>query len=148
VAGYIDAVRYFFSAPGTITSLSVNLTASAGSVRMALYTDNYNGTPPYPQYLIGQTVSQPAVTGWNTLSLTSPITITPGGTGVYQATYYYWLAVQVQQSGIAQLPVAYDGGLGNSEAYASYAYGAFPSTYPSSPTFSNFDWSVYASYCP
>ena len=148
VAGYIDAVRYYFSAPGTITSLSVYLTGSAGSVRMALYYDNYNGTPPYPQNLIGQTASQPAVTGWNTLPLLAPVTITPAGIGTYQANYYYWIAVQVQQSGIAQLPVAYDGGLGNSEAYASYSYGVFPSPFPAFPTFNNFDWSVYASYCP
>ena len=123
--------QYSLPAPANVYRLHAFLpNASSGThLRMALYS-NSSGAP---QTLEGQTASQSAGPGWNTLDV--PATLLPAGT--------YWISLVSDGS----LPLAYDAGSVNDEQDGSLTYGAFPANLTAPVHHLSVDLTLSADYC-
>jgi hypothetical protein len=79
-AGYLFMERWTATSKGSVSTIKIKGTGS-GNVKVAIYSDS-GGAPG--TLLAQQGTSTPIVAGWNSLTLTSATTVTPGTS--------YWLA--------------------------------------------------------
>ena len=122
--------RFNLSASGTVYRLHAYLQSvptPGAIIQGALYSNGGSA----PLSLLGQSVTQTAVTGWNTLDI--PATILASGT--------YWLAV-ASNSGMS---FASNGGSGTNTGFNS-----FNTTFSNNPSggATGEQISIYADYCP
>lgn len=111
-----------------IQSLSIHVKTAAGTMTMGVYADNGG----VPGALMASTASFTPVVGWNTVAVSTP-TVLPYGT--------YWLAFQPSDNSEA---TAFNSASGTF-LQANNAYGALPSTFPSSSTMTG-TFSIYANF--
>jgi hypothetical protein len=124
--------QYNLASPGMVYKLHVYVSSvptPGANIRMALYT-NSSGVP---QLLVGQSSSQAAVQGWNSLDI--PATVLVSG--------IYWVSL-VSDSAIN---LSYDTGATNDEQDGFLGFGAFPANLSSALHHNNWDFSFYADYC-
>jgi hypothetical protein len=118
----------------TIDSLSFYVTKAAGSLRMGIYDST--GPGGGPGKLKAQTNSFTPVTGWNTASVVTPVSL-PAGT--------YWLAYLPSSNTLAFRKENNTGVC----AYYSFKYAAMPATFSTSPnSCTPTNWSFYATLTP
>src|SRR6516165_3099694 len=117
------------SQPATINSLSFYVTQASGNLILGIY--DASGPNGGPGALKAQTNSFTPVVGWNTANV-APVSL-PAGT--------YWLSYLPSSSNLAFMK-----GLtsGVSNRYYSYAFGALPATFSTSPSSDPSHWSFYA----
>jgi hypothetical protein len=114
------------SQSGTIQSLSFYVAGASGQMRLGLYSD----AGGRPGTLLAQTGAFTPVVGWNSQSVTTPVSL-PAGT--------YWLAYLAQSS---SLQTRYEL-TGTARGY-SYTFGALPGTFSSSAQSAGLHYSFYA----
>jgi fibronectin type 3 domain-containing protein len=114
---------------GTLQSLSFYVTQAAGSLRLGVY--DASGPGASPGKLLAQTSPFTPAVGWNSANVTTPVSL-PAGT--------YWLAYLPSDN---NLHFAVDRTSG-SIAFYSFAFGAMPATFSTSPTTGTSHWSFYA----
>lgn len=120
------AQQVTLSQSATIQSLSYYVATTGGQLRLGIY----NNSASAPGTLMAQTAAFTPVAGWNTQTVTTPVTLSPGT---------YWLVFLPQNNTLA-------GRLGQSGSgrHYSYTFGAMPSTYSTSYTSDTFHFSFYA----
>jgi hypothetical protein len=111
-AGYIIIDRFLAGSSGTLVQIRLKCTAS-GTVKVALYADNA-GSPG--SLLMANNTPASVVAGWNTITLTSPVSVTAGT--------YYWIAFNSSSS-----CVGYASSTGGALLYRAFS---FASDFPSS----------------
>ncbi len=124
--------QYTLGASGTVYKLHAYLSSVSTpgtNIRMALYTNSVGA----PQFLAGQSSSQAAVQGWNSLDI--PATVLASGT--------YWVSLVSDSS----LNLSYDNGSANDEQDGVLSYGTFPANLSTALHHNNWDFSFYADYC-
>lgn len=130
VRNYLLAFKYPLAEEGQITHISCYLSAAAGNIRHAIYSDNAGA----PDALQCETDSAVAAIGWNTLpTLTNPI-LQPGD---------YWIVTLVSSN---TSEFRYQAGDPNQEAYRAYAFAAFPDPFGVPTGYTNHDFSIYSTY--
>ena len=127
--GTLLAVSFTASNNVSLKSLTSKLDL-AGTFEMGVYSDNAG----LPGTLLGQTLAQTSVVGWNTVTLT-PISIISGTK--------YWLAVLSPGAGI----VATSAAGGNGSMRISAVYETILPANPSGWAFHSLTVSLYASGC-
>jgi fibronectin type 3 domain-containing protein len=116
------------SQAATIQSLSLYASTAAGKVRLGVY--DATGPGGGPGKLLAAANEITPVTGWNTASVVTPVTLAAGS---------YWLAFLPSDNNLA-MPIASTG----SAAWYQFTYGALPATFSTTPTDATAHWSVYA----
>lgn len=127
------AMPYTMPETGIISSISMYHQGGSGDMILAVY----DGTSSAPGSRIATTSATPvsSSTGWQTINLTSSVTVTGGST--------IWLAwVYESNPGIAYS----SGSPGRAQASATWS-GGMPSSFGSSST-ANYLYSIYATYAP
>jgi len=94
---------------GTITEVGINVATPAGNIMTAIYEDSSGS----PGALLASSSSTAAVSGWNDLTLNSPVSVTAGTT--------YWLCFNNDDDNIDTYRDP-DG----SHVYVSWTYDSFP----------------------
>jgi hypothetical protein len=94
---------------GTITKVGINIATPAGNIMTAIYTDSSGS----PGALLASSSSTAAVSGWNDLTLNTPVSVTAGTT--------YWLCFNNDDDNIDTYRDP-DG----SHVYVSWTYDSFP----------------------
>ena len=115
------------SQSATIQSISFYVTTASGNLILGIY--DATGPSGGPGALKAQTNSFTPVVGWNTVSVTSPVSL-PAGT--------YWLAHLPSSSSLGY-PVIYSGTID----FANYTFGPMPATFPTVAGAGNYHYSVY-----
>ncbi len=108
-SGYARASNFTAGYWGTITKVGVNVATLAGNIMTALYADSSGS----PGALLASSSSTAAVSGWNDLTLNTPVAVNAGTT--------YWLAFNNDDSNID----TYRDPEG-SHVYVSWTYDSFP----------------------
>src|SRR5262249_31404807 len=117
--------------PSTIGSLSFYVTQASGNLILGIY--DAGGPNGGPGALKAQTNSFTPVVGWNSVNVITPVSL-PAGT--------YWLAYLASSSSLGFRKGQTSG---VSIRYYSYAFGAMPATFSTSPsTDPYYHWSFYA----
>jgi lysophospholipase L1-like esterase len=120
------------SQTATIQSMSFYVTTAAGQLRLGIYDDT--GPSGGPGTKKAETAEFTPVVGWNTQSVTTPVSL-PAGT--------YWLGYAPSSDGLH-----FRNGSTGTTKYMSFDYvhsSALPTTFSTSPTIiNNNDWSLYA----
>jgi hypothetical protein len=108
---YVSLCRFTAEASGTVTSVRVKCSGN-GNVKVAIYADSSGS----PGALLGAVnTSTPVSSGWNTISLPSPVSITSGTP--------YWLAVACDSSGVLYYRIG-----GGTQRYAAITFSSY--TFP------------------
>jgi hypothetical protein len=94
---------------GTITKVGINIATPAGNIMTAIYADSSGS----PGALLASSSSTAAVSGWNDLTLNTPVSVTAGTT--------YWLCFNNDDDNIDTYRDP-DG----SHVYVSWTYDSFP----------------------
>ena len=94
---------------GTITKVGVNVATPAGNIMTAIYADSSGS----PGALLASSSSAAAVSGWNDLTLNTPVSVDAGTT--------YWLAFN---NDIADIDTYRDPD--GSHVYVAWTFGDFP----------------------
>jgi hypothetical protein len=128
-AGLILAQQATLSQAATVQSISFYIETVDGTVRLGLYDST--GSNGNPGNKLAETPEIAPVAGWNTV---------PVGLQASLAAGTYWLAYEVS-SNSAQFRTSYNL---DPIVFRTQAYGAFPQTFPASPTESAGYWSFYA----
>jgi len=127
--GYIVGNKFTLGESGTVTSISLYVATASGNARVAIYSDSSGS----PGTLIVQSGSEAVTTtGWRTFTVTGT-SLSPGS---------YWLFFQVDSSSF-KTTYSQTGGV---RRLVSYAYGAFPGTFPGGGKSDSVLFSIYASY--
>jgi len=126
--GYIVGNKFTLGESGTVTSISLYVATASGNARVAIYSDSSGS----PGTLIVQSGSEAVTTGWRTFTVTGT-SLSPGS---------YWLCFQVDSSSF-KTTYSPTGGV---RRLVSYAYGAFPGTFPIGGKSDSVLFSIYASY--
>lgn len=130
------ADRVVLDQAATLQGLSVHVKrveSPAGFLTLAVFGSARSGTEPGD--LIAATDPVPAVLGWNSAPVTSPVLL-PAGT--------YWLVVTFSLDTIVP---AYSASSGT-EYWADWTYGTLPATYPSDSYTATGHYSLYATLQP
>lgn len=114
------------SQSATIQSLGFYVAVVSGRLRLGIY-DDASGNPGT---LKAQTAEFTPVTGWNTQNVVTPMQLSAGT---------YWLAYLPESSSL-HFRLATSG----VARWASYSYGALPTTFSTSPQSGSYHWSFYA----
>lgn len=130
--GYVLAQKATLSHPATINSLSFYVTVAAGKLLLGIYASNTAGTNPTT--LKAATAEFTPVVGWNTVNVTTPVSLTSGS---------YWLAY-TPQSGSLGFRI----GSGGNIRYYARSYQALPATFATSATSYSGHWSFYGTVTP
>ncbi len=117
------------SQTATIQSLSFYVSQVSGNLRLGLY--DATGPGGGPGHKKTETNDITPVVGWNTVNVTSPITLAAGT---------YWLAYLPSDS---NLHFRLDTSSGSARWYPS-TYGSMPSAFSTSPSSGSVHWSLYA----
>jgi len=127
--GLMLLTQYSLTQSGTIQSMSYYVASyTGGQSYLGLYSDN-NGNPGTLQATTA--IITPSV-GWNTVSVTTPVLLSPG---------VYWTALLSSSTGITirRSPTGYIA------RTSSQTFGALPTTYSTSGQgIWSYSWSVYA----
>ena len=118
------------SQAATLKSLSFHVNVPAGSLRLGIY--DATGPNGGPGALKAQTASFTPVVGWNTRSVTTPVSLPPGK---------YWLAY-FPSSSTLQFPVNFSTG---SWKGAYLRFGPMPAKFPAVSLQGTTHWSLYGS---
>jgi hypothetical protein len=129
---FVLAQKATLSQAATIRSLSFYVSAASGKLRLGVY--DATGPGGGPGSLLAQGAEITPTTGWNTVSVTGPVSL-PAGT--------YWLSY-LASSGSLHFRRASNG------TYRMYSwnYGALPSTFPTSSWSGTVHWSFFATLQP
>src|SRR6516165_1510214 len=122
------------SQPATIDSLSFYVTQASGNLILGIY--DASGPNGGPGALKAQTNSFTPVVGWNTANVITRVSL-PAGT--------YWLAYLPSSNSLGFMKGQTSG---VSNRYYSYAFGALPATFSTSPSSDPYHWSFYATLNP
>src|SRR5215472_14947982 len=122
------------SQAATIESLSFYVTQASGNLILGIY--DASGPNGGPGALKAQTNSFTPVVGWNTANVITPVSL-PAGT--------YWLAYLPSSNSLSFVKGQTSG---VSIRYYSYAFGALPVTFSTSPSSDPYHWSFYATLNP
>ena len=138
-SGNLLAQAITLSAPTTAFSITVDLIGygsipNTGQVWSAIYQDNGANAPGS---LVGASNPQNVVTGLNALSLPNLALPASGST-------IYWLTLQLSNNS----NFAPENPASNIVMIAPHSWGAFPSTFPASPTSFSACIEIYVSTCP
>jgi len=125
------AMRFTMSENGTITSVSMYHTGGSGNVILAVY----GGTTSAPSARLGVTASTAVSgsTGWQTINLTSPVTVTSG--------QVVWLAWVYQSNPGIRYQTGTPGRYQSSQTWS----GGMPDPFGSGST-TSYIYSIYATY--
>jgi hypothetical protein len=118
------------SQSAAIQSLSFYVTTASGSLRLGIY--DATGPNGGPGALEAQTASFTPTTGWNTAATTTSPTLNPGT---------YWLAYLPSSDSLAFVKGTDSSSSG---VLYSYAFGALPNTFSTTPSTTASHWSLYA----
>lgn len=132
-ANNLTAQQTTLSQTATLQSLSVYVTNSSGNVRLGVY--DATGPSGGPGARKAETNQMTPVAGWNTGSVITPVTLSPGT---------YWLAFLPSSNGLHFVRDATTG----SNRFYSFAYGPMPATFSTTPTSGVGHWSLYATLTP
>jgi hypothetical protein len=113
----------------TIQSMSFYVSTASGKIRLGIY--DATGSGGGPGKLLASTDDVTPITGWNTVNVTTPVTLSAGT---------YWLTFLASTQNM-HYPITTATG---SAKYYAYTYGAFPSNYSSSTNSMTAHWSFYA----
>jgi hypothetical protein len=133
-ANLLAAQNATLSQPATIESLSFYVSQASGNLILGIY--DASGPNGGPGALKAQTNSFTPVVGWNTTNVITPVPL-PAGT--------YWLAYLASSNSLAFIKGQTSG---VSIRYSSYAFGALPVTFSTSPGSDPYHWSFYATLNP
>ncbi len=118
------------SQTATVQSLSFYVTAASGNLILGIY--DATGSGGGPGALKATTASFVPVKGWNTAKVKTPVSLAAGS---------YWLAYLPSSNALGFLKMNTTGNC----KYYSYAFGALPSKFSTSPASCNpTTWSFYA----
>jgi hypothetical protein len=118
--------------PAVIQSLSFYVTTASGKLRLGIY--DATGPSGGPGAKKAETSEITPVTGWNTVTVTSPVSLAAGT---------YWLAYLPSSNGLHFRR----SGSGTCRYY-SYSYGAMPATFSRTTTNISDHWSFYGTLNP
>jgi hypothetical protein len=110
------------------------VTQASGNLVLGIY--DASGPNGGPGALKAQTNSFTPIVGWNTASVTAPVSL-PAGT--------YWLAYLPSSNSLAFMKGQTSG---VSIRYYSYVFGTLPATFSTSPSSDQNHWSFYAALNP
>jgi len=116
------------SQTATIQSLSFYVRTTGGNLVLGVY--DATGASGSPGKLLAQTAAFTPTTGWNTVNVTTPVSL-PAGT--------YWLAYFPQSNSLGFQNVLGTG----EEVHIARTYGALPATFPATGGSNNDQWSFY-----
>jgi len=106
---YARASNITVNYTGVITKVGVNVATPVGNIMTAIYADSSGS----PGALLAYSNSTPAVSGWNDLTLNSPVSVTAGTT--------YWLGFNNDDDNLDTYRDA-----NGTHVYVSQTYGSFP----------------------
>jgi hypothetical protein len=130
-ASVLLAYKVSLPKAATIQSLSIYTRKTGGKVYMGIYADSAG----YPGVLKAATAEFTPKSGWNTQSVTVPISL-PAGT--------YWLVYEPSSNSFG---TGYDaGGSANNSFERSTTYGPMPSTFPAGGRANRYRFSLYATF--
>jgi len=132
MSGIIFGTKYPLAQEGQITSISVYLSAAAGDIRHAIYSDDAGA----PDALQCETDPAAAAIGWNPLNTLTNPTLQPGD---------YWIVTQVS-SDISEVRTTV--GDPDQGFWLFRAWGAFPDPCPTPHFYVFSDHSNYSTYNP
>lgn len=121
------------SQAATLQSLSFDVKAASGNLRLGIY--DATGPGGGPGNLLAQTNSFVPVLGWNTQPVMTPVALQPGN---------YWLAYLPSSSSL-QFLISFSSG---SYKYANVPFGAMPATFPAIAGQGTAHWSFYGTLTP
>ncbi|MET1033383.1 MAG: hypothetical protein ABWX94_02700 [Candidatus Saccharimonadales bacterium] len=133
-SNFMNSAQFTAGATGVISTLFANVGTTIGTApnnvaQMALYT-NSGGNPGT---LLASTSATTIVSGWNSFTLSAPVSITNGTV--------YWIAYNTNGTTGAQNNLKYEA-TGGTSKYAAQTYGTWPSSFgPNSG--SAFKFSMY-----
>lgn len=132
-SGYINnlvANSVSLSQAATIQSISLYAATAAGKVRLGIY--DATGSGGGPGVLKASTNEITVVNGWNTVNVTTPVSLAAGS---------YWLTL-LSDSDALNLKVTNTG----AARFSAYTYGGLPTTFPVAQTSATGHGSVYATF--
>jgi hypothetical protein len=130
-AGYVRAVKFTLSVPGTVKKVGVYISSGAtGQLRVGIYKNDGSGGAPGT--LVTESAAVAAANGWNDIDVTPAYL--PAGT--------YYLAWQHSATGPY---FTYDTGAIGDYYYVAWTFGAFPNPFGTG-TASNSVYSLRATY--
>jgi hypothetical protein len=112
----------------TLQSMSFYIAAAAGKLRLGVYDATGPGGGPGAK--VAETPELVPVVGWNTASVTAPVSLVAGTYYLAYLTDDNSLHFRVDASGAAR--------------FYSYAYGPLPVLFSTTPQSGTFHWSLYA----
>jgi hypothetical protein len=116
----------------TIKSMSFYVTNPAGKLRLSIYDSS--GPNGGPGAKIAETSEITPISGWNTANVVFQVSLSAGN---------YWLAYLPSDNNLGFKSTQDSTSSGR---YYSYAYGALPGTFSSSPISNGYHWSFYATF--
>ena len=125
---YLNAQTATLSQTATLQSISIYIKVAAGQMYMGVYNNNAGK----PGSLVATTAQFTPVVGWNTINVTTPVSLAAGT---------YWLAFQPNNDGLGQ---AFSTSSGTTYYAQPRTYGALPGSFPASTLAANTESSVYA----
>ncbi len=125
---YLNAQIATLSQTATMQSISIYIKAAAGQMYMGVYNNNSGK----PGSLVATTAQFTPVVGWNTINVTTPVSLAAGT---------YWLSYQPNNDGLGQ---AFSTTSGTTYYAQPRTYGALPGSFPASTLAANTESSVYA----
>jgi len=130
---YHRAIPVTFTESGTIQSLSIFHNGGTGNLLMGIYSNSSEA----PASRLGVTSSSPvnSSSGWQTISLQSPVTVSSGQT--------VWLSWVFENT----IGVRYTTGIPARAQSTSIWSGEMPATFGTA-SFANYRYSVYCTYLP
>jgi chitodextrinase len=128
-ANLLPAQGAYLSQTGTLQSLSFYVTQVAGKLRLGVY--DATGAGGQPGNKLAETNEITPVVGWNTATVTTPVTLNAGN---------YWLAYLPSDN---NLHFVKGQTAGISEVFISYPYGIMPETFGTPIGGDSYHWSFY-----
>lgn len=126
------ANRAMLAQPATVQSLSFYITAPAGKLRLGIY--DATGPSGGPGTKIAETSELTPAVGWNTANVIRPVLLAAGN---------YWLSYLPSSNGLSFVKAG-----GGSGKFSDFPYGVMPSTFPSNPSLTGSQFSIYATLTP
>jgi hypothetical protein len=126
----LSSMSASLSQTATIQSISFYVTNAAGLVRLGIY--DASGPSGGPGALKASTAEITAISGWNTVPVITPVSLSAGT---------YWLAFLVSDSNLGFVKTT---DASSSSRFYNYTYGSLPATFSTTPTSSATHKSLYA----
>lgn len=120
-SNFMNAAQFTAGASGVIATLFANVGTTIGTApnnvaQMAIYTNSAGN----PGTLLGSTSATTLASGWNSFTLSSPVSITNGTV--------YWIAYNTNGTTAAQNNLKYES-TGGTSKYAAQTYGTWPGSF-------------------